>query len=63
MANLEIEFNVRRKFKRNEVVKLGRLIATRAAKKDVDLLVIKITDAFDADGNTIQFPFLIVDEK
>lgn len=63
MANLEIEFNVRRKLKRKELIKLGRLLAERAAKKDVDLLVIKITDAFDEDGNTIQFPFLIVDEK
>jgi hypothetical protein len=63
MAAFELVLNPRKSLKRSDVIKMGKLISKVVKKKDINMLVVKITDDAKGGANTMQFPFLIVDEK
>lgn len=63
MANLELVFNPKKFLRRNDLIKLGEMIADKVKSKKIDGLIIKITDDMVGGENSMSFPFRIIDEK
>lgn len=61
MANIELIFNPNKSVKRKDIIRLGELIAREAKKKEIDALVLIVTD--DTGKNSASIPIKIVDEK
>lgn len=63
MAAFELVLNPHKSIKRTDLVKMGKLMAKVIKRKDINMMIVKITDDAKGGANTMQFPFLIVDEK
>lgn len=55
--------NPKKKLKRSDLIKMGKMIAEKCSDKNIGFFTLTITDDKKDSPNSVMFPFLITDEK
>ena len=62
-ASFDIVMNPKKKLKRSDLIKMGKMIAEKCSDKNIGFFTLTITDDKKDSPNSVMFPFLITDEK